>query len=218
MSMRSLKSKAYDIIREKIISCKFKPGEILIESELMELVGASRTPIREALGLLEQERLVKIIPKRAMYVADITTKTVHDIYDVRCLVEPYIIEKYGGRLTESQLNHWKETLTGLKNQPDLTKNYSFDMQFHYDIIKLSDNVYYKTMMDQIYAQNSRITILTGDLLESRILNSEAEHTAILEAFEQGDTALAAVKMKEHLLMAKKCALDVLINKNTAILI
>ena len=64
MAKESLKSKAYNLIKTKIVNCEYAPGTFLNESMLMGEIGSSRTPIREALSKLEQENLVRILPKR----------------------------------------------------------------------------------------------------------------------------------------------------------
>ena len=60
----NLKNKAYSVIKERIISCQYKPNSFLNEADLIQEIDASRTPIREALNKLEQEGFVKIIPKK----------------------------------------------------------------------------------------------------------------------------------------------------------
>lgn len=63
----NLKQIAYETIKEKIINCEYMPNDILSEMMLMKEIDASRTPIREALNMLSQEGLVKIIPKRELW-------------------------------------------------------------------------------------------------------------------------------------------------------
>ena len=62
----NLKNKAYQIIKERIMSCDYKPNTFLNEADLIEEIDASRTPIREALNKLEQEVFVQIIPNRPL--------------------------------------------------------------------------------------------------------------------------------------------------------
>ena len=103
MNNQNLRDKAYEVIKEKISNCEYQPGQFLIESELMKEVGSSRTPVREALNKLEQERLLKIMPKRGIYVNDITLGLVNEIFEVRLLVEPYIIQCYGKNISKDLL-------------------------------------------------------------------------------------------------------------------
>lgn len=76
MAARNLKQQAYNVIKEKIINCEFAPGAVYNEEYLCEEVNTSRTPVRDALGRLEQEGLIKIMPKRGIVVSPLTLKDV----------------------------------------------------------------------------------------------------------------------------------------------
>ena len=67
----SLADRAYHAIREMIVSVELRPGAVIDERRLMERLGIGRTPTREALRRLAQERLVEVYPRRGMFVADI---------------------------------------------------------------------------------------------------------------------------------------------------
>ena len=88
----NLKQIAYETIKRKIIHCDYMPNDILSEMMLMEEIDASRTPIREALNMLSQEGLVRIIPKKGIMVLPLTMKEVAMTFEARMLMEPYIIE------------------------------------------------------------------------------------------------------------------------------
>ena len=75
----NLKQIAYETIKRKIIHCDYMPNDILSEMMLMEEIDASRTPIREALNMLSQEGLVRIIPKKGIMVLSLTNeRSSHD--------------------------------------------------------------------------------------------------------------------------------------------
>lgn len=78
--MESLKSKAYEIIKKRIVCCEYAPGDILDEKALIDEFGVSRTPIREALNVLAEEGMVDIMPRRAILVSHISTKDVSNLY------------------------------------------------------------------------------------------------------------------------------------------
>ena len=91
----SLKDKAYSIIKERILTGKYESGIMLNEVALSEELGISRTPIREALNDLEHEMLVKVLPKKGTQVCGIDFEVVRDLFQVRILIEPFIIQQYG---------------------------------------------------------------------------------------------------------------------------
>ena len=95
MPKTNLKTLAYNKIRQKIVTCEYAPGTFLNEEILTEALGLSRTPIRDALGRLEQEGLIEIRPKRGIIVKSLTVSDINMIFEVRNMYEPYILKNYG---------------------------------------------------------------------------------------------------------------------------
>lgn len=215
MPAASLKDKAYGIIKDKILRCEYLPGQILVESEIIETVGASRTPIREALNKLEQERLVRIVSKRGVFVSEITVSTVCDVYDVRELVEPYFVERYAPMVPQERIERLFQELDQLEaeNPASTDQYYAFDNDLHLLFARYDSNSYLQIMMEQIYAQNNRIRILSGRASSSRLKASQEEHRHIVDALARKDYALGALAMKKHLQMARDAALDAITKKN-----
>ena len=101
MTKKSLKSQAYNNIKEKIISCEYSPGMLLNEEILCETFNVSRTPIRDALSRLEQEGLITIWPKKGIIVSSLSISEVNNLFELRLLLEPYSIQNYGYTLDEN---------------------------------------------------------------------------------------------------------------------
>jgi DNA-binding GntR family transcriptional regulator len=208
----SLKDKAYNIIKEKIVKCEYLPNQFLVENELMELVGASRTPIREALNKLEQEGLLVILPKKGVMVKDISLQEVNAIFEARLLVEPYIIKNYGHLLPKEVLQQQLYMVSASRHAVYNEKDYDEDNALHQLLINASGNVYLIGLLHKIYVQNHRIRILSGSMLRSRPEETIAEHEAILQRMLAEDFDGAAHAMEEHLLHAKKAAVEVMMRK------
>ena len=95
-SKLSLKLQAYQYLKTKILNCEYRPNEFLNEQKLCaEMGNISRTPMRDALGRLEQEGLITILPKKGLMVSGITEEDVHSMFEMRLLVEPYALRTYG---------------------------------------------------------------------------------------------------------------------------
>ena len=95
-SKPSLKLQAYQYLKTKILNCEYRPNEFLNEQKLCaEMGNISRTPMRDALGRLEQEGLITILPKKGLMVSGITEEDVHSMFEMRLLVEPYALRTYG---------------------------------------------------------------------------------------------------------------------------
>ena len=124
----SLKLQAYQYLKSRILSCEYAPRQFLNEQKLCaEMGNISRTPMRDALGRLEQEGLITILPKKGLMVSAITDEDVHSIYEVRLLVEPYALRVYGAQIPREGL----ERFVGLMQHPETIPDfYAADDAFH----------------------------------------------------------------------------------------
>ena len=112
----SRKQTAYEYVKEKILSCEYEPGAMMNEQSLCDELVLSRTPVRDALSRLEQEGLVSILPKKGFVVTAMKLGDVNRIYEVRLLLEPYALRRYGHKLDRGELEslrtRMEEQITG----------------------------------------------------------------------------------------------------------
>ena len=124
----SLKLQAYQYLKTKILNCEYRPNEFLNEQKLCaEMGNISRTPMRDALGRLEQEGLITILPKKGLMVSGITEEDVHSMFEMRLLVEPYALRTYGDRIPQEQLAAYEELMHHPEHVADFCKS---DDEFH----------------------------------------------------------------------------------------
>jgi DNA-binding GntR family transcriptional regulator len=206
MKKENLKEKAYRIIKSKIINCEYPPESFLNEAELLKEIGASRTPIREALNKLEQENLIRIIPKKGVIVGVIAISEINDVYQIRELVEPYIIRTWSDKLNIKTLTAFKEKLMNMADSLSEKERYAMDDSLHRCIISVCENKYLKQLMEKSYDQNHRIRIISGKL-RSRLERSNDEHINILNLLIARNIEGAAQAMSAHLESAKKAAVE-----------
>ena len=138
----SLKLQAYQYLKTKILNCEYAPSQFLNEQKLCaEMGNISRTPMRDALGRLEQEGLITILPKKGLMVSPITDEDVHSIYEVRLLVEPYALRVYGAQLPRDELEHF----VTLMQHPELMLDFcAEDDAFHELLISSLPNRYLRS--------------------------------------------------------------------------
>ena len=98
-----LRDVVFNTLRESILTGEMKPGERLMEIHLANRLGVSRTPIREAIRMLELEGLVTMIPRRGAEVAQITEKGLKDVLEVRQALDALAIELACERITEEEI-------------------------------------------------------------------------------------------------------------------
>lgn len=212
MAKENLKTKAYNLIKSKIINCDYPPGTFLNESILMEEIGSSRTPIREALSKLEQEDLVKILPKKGVMVSDLSMNEINMIFETRILIEPYIVGHYGQFVPSEILLSMKDAFTR-RHLLEISSEeiYFKDAQFHKLLIEASKNIYFIHTMDRIYNQNYRLRVMAGNRSRERIIASNSEHINIIELMLDKKYDAASESMRLHLEKAKEASFAQFIN-------
>ncbi len=95
-----LRDVVFNTLRQAILRGELKPGERLMEIQLANKLGVSRTPIREAIRKLELEGLVLMIPRKGAEVAEITEKNLRDVLEVRCALEELAVQLACDRMDE----------------------------------------------------------------------------------------------------------------------
>ncbi len=212
MAKETLKQQAYHIIKDKIISCEYLPNTLLNEEKLREEVHASRTPVRDALSRLEQEKLIQILPKKGIMVSPLSIREINMIYEARMLMEPYAVEHYGDRIMGQRLAYYHGMFQGDSRQGSMRAFYEVDNEFHQEFIDATENDYFRNMYERIFNQNCRLRILSGVKSETRIAETRVEHCKIVESCMKKDWGQAAAAMREHLVCSKRASFEAILEK------
>jgi len=208
MKNGNLRERAYTIIKQKILSCEYPPGSFINEISLLGEIGASRTPIREAMTKLENENLVQIIPKKGILVCNISLSEINDIYQTRKLIEPFIIRTQGGNTDKNQLKEYRSKYDEIINEKDFVKLIQFDDSFHHLLISNCRNKYLIQLLGLVYDQNVRIRVMAGKHTR-RLEDTYKEHLKILDFILDDELERAAEAMVEHLEKSQKAAFEYL---------
>ncbi len=203
MQTENLREKAYRIIKQLILTCAFDPGSILNERELVESIGVSRTPIREALNRLEKENLVTIIPQRGAFVSAITVKVINDIYQLREIIEPCVAAMVTPVFPAESLERYRQAFQELEPE-DYDRLAKLDNELHCHIMDLAGNDFLNQVMANMYAQNERIRF-RSTRLPQRSQETIDEHLAIIEAFLAREPLAAHEAMRVHLVKSRQAA-------------
>ncbi|MEA5059079.1 MAG: GntR family transcriptional regulator [Clostridia bacterium] len=208
MSQFSKKDIIYSQMRQKIINCEYAPSTLLSEARLMEDLGASRTPLREALNKLEQESLVTILPKKGIMTASLSLKDIMDVYHVRLILEPHIIRNWGMDIPQTALLSFRESaLSYTGNEPQIQRN-QLDDELHRIVINSCPNTYLLQMSRQLYDQNQRIRIFVGQLALRMEINI-ASHLEIVNHMLAMHFDQAADAMFSHIEEGRNTAIRLL---------
>ena len=200
----SLATQVFEKLEQDIITGVYARGEILTELKLVEQLGVSRTPIREALRRLEQERLIAESGKGSV-VLGITMEDLIDIMDIRQRTEGLAAYYATKNLTDEgreELRHISELQDFYFEKQDIDNLRKMDDKFHDAIYQLSGRPVLRDALVPLHRKTQRYRkISIGD--KDRQNKSVAEHKAICDAILSGDAELAAQLITTHIESAKK---------------
>jgi len=187
-----LSEQVVDRLREAILNGSFVPGERLVESEVAESLGTSRTPVRESLIQLEQEGLIENRPNRGSFVKDFTAEDVREIFRLRAALEGVAWRLAVERMNEEDLQ-FLEGLLGKQREAiakgDHDKLIKLDGLFHQHILKVAGGPRLLKMWSQLETQReavlNRLYRASPDIAPAVV---EWDHSRILQAFCEGDVA------------------------------
>lgn len=191
---------AYLKIKEAILKNEFKPNAMLIEANLCEILGFSKTPIREALRRLASEGFVTSIHEKGTFVTQVSLEEFMETYDVRESLEGMAARLCALRKDESVIEQLRKCVDMIYNDLNNKRNkenVNDDIEFHRIIINGSQNkkliTFCNPMLDQIF----RFAITTIDDPE-RLTNSYVQHKKIFDAIKDGDPDAAENAIREHI--------------------
>lgn len=195
-----LSERVFEEIQESILNGDFAPGDPLPEIKLSEQLGVSRTPVREAIGKLELEGLVKSIPNRGTLVIGISEKDIDDIYTIRMYVEGLAAKWAAQHITDEQLEQMRsivELQEFYVEKKDILQVWQLDSRFHQLLYKASGSHVLRHTLSNLHRYIQRVRELSIKK-PGRAIPSVCEHRSILEAIEKHDGELAEKLTSEHI--------------------
>lgn len=195
-----LRDVVFNTLRQAILRGKLKPGERLMEIQLANKLGVSRTPIREAIRKLELEGLVLMIPRKGAEVAEITEKNLRDVLEVRGALEELAVRLACGRIGREEIEKMKQSALDFEASlvsDDITKIAEADVAFHDIIYLATDNLRLIQLLNNLREQmyRYRVEYLKQKECHQKLLR---EHQAIIKAIENGEGDKAAVITSQHI--------------------
>lgn len=200
----SLATQVFEKLEEDIITGVYPRGEILTELKLVEQLGVSRTPIREALRRLEQERLIAESGKGSV-VLGITMEDLIDLMDVRQRIEGLAAYHATKNLTDAgreELQHISELQDFYFAKQDIENLRKMDDKFHNAIYHLTNRPVLRDTLVPLHRKSQRYRKISIED-KSRLSESIKEHKAICNAILSGNADLAAELITTHIQRAKE---------------
>ena len=197
-SYQPLREVVCETLRDAIRRGVLKPGERLMEIQLAEELGVSRTPVREAIRKLELEGYVIMMPRRGTYVANLSIRDVNEVFEIRTSLESLASGLAAERITDEELDHLQRLLVQIGmyiEQGDIEKIVEVDTEFHGLLYQGSRNQRLIGIISNLREQLTQFR-KTSMSFPGRLKATLEEHRAIVDAIAQGDVK-AAQKAAEH---------------------
>jgi len=205
----TLQNQSYERIKALLISGQLQFDEVYSANHFAEILGVSRTPVREALLQLSAEGFLVSLRGRGFKIKEFSEKEIQDFFEARKMIEAYVIEQLVDEVSEEDLQPLDDSLKQMINRKGASEAYKFleaDKSFHMNLIHRYENSLLESIMGNI---RDFISILGQKALASpgRIQEVILEHQAILEALHQKDKIAAVRAIKHHLDATEKSLLE-----------
>lgn len=202
---RTIRELVYETLRQAIFDGELEDGDRLIEKELAQRLGVSRTPVREAIRKLESEGLIEYLPRKGVLVRGITPEMAVEIYAIREALEvaaiPFVIQNITAEET-SELHGLLAEMKRLTGEGSIDELLGVAKQFNDTLIGSSRMPHLIKLIDtyQEYQTTFRRVTLSKEVRKPSALQ---EHEAILQAVDAKDVARAEQLMRAHLRAARE---------------
>ena len=205
-----LREQVLAALRQAILDFELKPGQRLVERELMEQLAVSRTTVREALRELTSEGLVTVVPQRGAVVATPSLDDAVDLYEVRAALESLVVQRFVERASDEQVMRLDAAVQGFQDASirtaDIRQILAAKDLFYVVLIEGARSSALQALLEGIQA---RVQVLRATSLseEGRTFAAVRELRAVVDAIKQRDAPLAARLTADHIRAAAATALQ-----------
>jgi len=196
-----IRERVVDALRDAIIAGRLKPGERIRERELVSLLGVSRSPLREAIRILETEGLITSLAHRGARVSELSAIDLHDMLDVRIMLESFAARLFIERLDEAVLRAMEEQVERSRApgyRVDLQENFDLGLEFHDLLVGACGNRKVVQMHENLKRHQTRYQHFAFARL-GRDLRALDEHALMVAMLRARDLGAVERLMRAHLL-------------------
>ena len=195
-----LRDVVFNTLREAILRGDLVPGERLMELQLAAKLGVSRTPIREAIRMLEQEGLAITIPRKGAIVAGMTEKDMQDVLEIREALEELSVQVACDKITDEEISELQKNMKNFEHSlksGDLKKMAHADVEFHDVIYRATDNPKLINMLNNLREQmyRYRVEYLKNPQNHEQLLQ---ENEAIYKGIVEKDKSAVTEMIRKHI--------------------
>ncbi len=211
LTSSSISAQAADEVRRKIVHGELADGARINEVQLAAELGISRTPLREGLGQLVAERVVRIEPRRGFFVAPFTAAEFEQLYEIRPLLDPEALRLAGIPSSSSldRLDKLNRRMQAAKTPPAAI---DLDDEWHLELLAACPNRVLVELIEQIIGRTRRYEFALFRETEN-VFTASTEHEAIVVALRRGDLAAACSGLEQNMRSGKAPILAWLTNRS-----
>ncbi|MEM9272405.1 MAG: GntR family transcriptional regulator [Cyanobacteria bacterium P01_F01_bin.143] len=205
---KSLREQVYQALRKIILTGNLASGERIVETKLAKQLNVSRTPIREAIGQLQREKLIVSNPNGGFRVAKMSIKDAVQLYDCRIALEELSVTGACELATAEQLEQLEKYIVSAEeligsNAKQLSsfELLELDYQFHHLIAEISDNQWLIGLLEQVFDKMALLRVQTTQH-NPQVLEIRLEHRHIYDAIASRNVDIARESIKQHLVASK----------------
>ncbi len=197
---RSLRDIAYDTIKQQIITCELRPGEVLSEAAVSAALDIGRTPVHQALDRLMIDGLVEVLPRKGVIVRPLSLDEVLEIIDVRMVNEAFCARLAAENAERSDIEAMRDNLRKMRDateRREIGELMLLDRDFHMVLSAASRNSVLRDILSNLHDRALRFWFvsLRAPDHDTRVCD---QHAALIEAIARHDPDAAAAAMRFHI--------------------
>lgn len=207
----SLTEQAVAALRRDILSTRLAPGETISEAAAAQRLDMGKAPIRAALARLAEDGLVQAVPRRGWMVSLVTIRDIHEVFDLRLLLEPEAARRAAGRVDTTMLARLDAVCAEGYDCGDAESAMCYldaNKRFHVAIAELSGNGRIARQIDRLLDESTRMLVL-GLRRRDRTMEMAHEHHELVERLALGQGEAAAALMHEQVAASREMVLAAL---------
>lgn len=204
-----LRDQVLGVLRQAILDFSLKPGQRLIEREIIERLGVSRTTVREAIGRLAVEGLVTIIPQKGAVVSVLSVEDAADLYEMRASLEALVVRRFVERATPEQVRRLRRSLQDIERAAEAPVGTNEELRSKDQFYEVLFAGASSPALEQVLSGlQGRVRVLRATSLSvpGRSKKMVNEIRAVVEAIEAGDSTRAADACVVHVRNAARAGL------------
>lgn len=188
---------AYEKLRLMITTAELKPGQVLVEAELVQQLGLGRTPIREALNRLNWEQFVRIIPHQCIMVSELPLHELENIFQMRYTLSSLEGQAAALKRTEAELAALRQLVTQIQTESDPGRRVLLDRKLHDTISEMTRNSFLARQMSVLLDLSTRLLFINREQLDSIDNATIGEYEAIIDCLERQDGPATVEHLQRH---------------------